>query len=48
MKCQAEQLANTNQVGRDFRQQPDTFDNPATAEKDLTPAKITLEDKDKG
>ena len=27
-KCQAEQLADTNQVGSDFRRQPDTFDNP--------------------
>ena len=28
MKCQAEQAADTNQVGSDFRQQPATFDKP--------------------
>ena len=27
-KCQAKKLADTNQVGSDFRQQPATFDNP--------------------
>ena len=35
-KCQAEQLADTNWVGGDFRWQPATFDNPGPLNENLT------------